>query len=198
MRSDSDRARRDAQGGPTLPGPGGIHWASPQVILPLLAVLVTGVTFLRAEPPRPPAEVPDLRVPAEAPENPPRTEATVYVLDENGAARPVRREVVDAGGEGARLQALVDAVRTVMVEEGTWPPDLPSPQVFALEVERRPAAVLDLPAHDAPLDVAQERQILGSLERTLLEQGIERTAYLREGRAGRPWPSHLAAPSALD
>jgi len=108
------------------------------------------------------------------------------------------REIVDAPDPGLRMQRIVDEVRAVMVASGAWPQELPAPRAFTLEVEREAVVVLDMPEHDARLDVALERGIVASLERTLLEQGVERIAYLRGGRAAEAWLGGLTVPSSLD
>jgi hypothetical protein len=173
-----------------------VRWATPQVLVPLLAVLAAGIYALRASPATVPPP-PELAAAADPGDPTRRREVVLYLVDD-GLARPLVREVADPEDLSARLQVVVDALREAMVEQGTWPSRLPAPRAFAFELERDAAAVLDLPPHDVALDVASERRIVASLQRTLLEQGFERVAFLRDGRAGGPWLGQLTVPSSLE
>ena len=179
-------------------GSGGVRvrWRSPQVLLPALALLASSAYLLRSGPPEVPPP-PDLRAAAGGEERVELREVVVYRVDDQ-LARPVVRQIAGARDPGLRMQRIVDEVRTVMVEAGAWPPELPAPRAFMLDVERETVVVLDMPEHDARLDVALERGIVASLERTLLEQGVERIAYLRGGRAVEAWLGSLTVPSSLD
>lgn len=173
-----------------------IRWRSPQVLLPALALLASSAYLLRSGPPEVPPP-PELRAAADGEEAVELREVVVYRVDDQ-LARPVVREIAGAQDPGLRMQRIVDEVRTVMVDAEVWPPELPAPRAFMLEVERETVVVLDMPEHDARLDVALERGIVASLERTLLEQGVERVAYLRAGRAVEAWLGGLTVPSSLD
>lgn len=178
-------------------GPGGVQWASPPVLLSLLALLVAATYALRSAPPAtPPA--PSLAIDAAAPVDPPVQETILYAVDEAGLAHPIAVDLPAPAERSARLQAIVDALRARMVEEGTWPAELPAPLVHAFTLERADVAVLDAPTGEVRLDVARERAILASLERTLLEHGVERIAYLRGGVPTPAWLGHLSTPSGLD
>jgi len=177
-------------------GGAGIRWRSPQVLLSALALLAASAYLLRSGPPDVPPP-PDLRAVPSGEEAVEVREVVVYRVDDQ-LARPVVREIVDAPDPGLRMQRIVDEVRAVMVASGAWPQELPAPRAFTLEVEREAVVVLDMPEHDARLDVALERGIVASLERTLLEQGVERIAYLRAGRAVEAWLGGLTVPSSLD
>jgi hypothetical protein len=174
----------------------GIRWASPQVLVPALALIAAAGYALRAAPPQP-APPPELatRAPAEADVG--TRDVVLYLVDDE-LARPRVRELPDPSDASAALQVVVDALREALVEEGVWPAELPAPRAYALELERTPAAVLDLPAADVRLDVAAERRIVASLRRTLLEQGIERLAFLRNGGPVDAWLGQLRAPSSLE
>lgn len=174
----------------------GVVWRSPQVLLPALALLASSAYLLRSGPPSVPPP-PDLRETAATDDAAELVEVIVYHVDDE-LARPVVREVAVAQDLGLRLQRVVDEVRTVMVDADAWPAALPAPRAYALEIERESVVVLDLPAHDARLDVALARGIVASLERTLFEQGVERIAYLREGRSADAWLGGLTVPSSLD
>lgn len=176
---------------------GGVRWGSPQVLLPLLACLFAAVYALRSAPPAS-APAPSLTMPAASAEESEVLETSLYAVDEDGLAHPIVVELAAPEERSARLQGIVEALRAEMMRNGSWPPALPAPHVHAFRLERRQVAVLDLPAADVPLDVAAERSILASLERTLLEQGVERIAYLRDGRAEVAWLGHIATPSGFD
>lgn len=188
--------RGDSATSPPTEAGARVRWRSPQVLLPALALLASSAYLLRSGPPAVPPP-PDLRAAAGGEEVVELREVVVYRVDDQ-LARPVVREIADAQDPGLRTQRIVDEVRTVMVEAGAWPPELPAPRAFRLEVQREPVVVLDMPEHDARLDVALERGIVASLERTLLEEGVERIAYLRGGRAVDAWLGGLTVPSSLD
>lgn len=175
----------------------GVYWGSPQVLLPLLACLLAGVYALRATPPAS-APAPSLTLEEGVPSEPGSSETILYAVDATGLAHTVVVEIPASEGRSERLQMIIDALRTELTGDGVWPDALPSPHVHAFTLERRNVAVLDLPAAEVHLDVARERRILASLERTLLEHGIERIAYLRDGRAADAWLGHLATPGGLD
>ncbi len=166
------------------------------MLLPALALLASTAYLVRSGPPTVPPP-PDLTVTAGIDEAAALVEVVVYHVDDE-LARPVVREIADAQDAGLRLQRVVGEVRTVMMDAGAWPAALPAPRVFRLEIERESVVVLDLPAHGARLDVGTARVIVASLERTLFEQGVDRIAYLREGRAVDAWLGGLTVPSSLD
>lgn len=175
----------------------GVHWGSPQILLPLLALLAAGLYAVRSEPPRS-SPAPELAVPSTTDAEVPRTEAVVYVVDESGLAHPSVVEIAAREEPSARLQEIVDALRAEMTTSGVWPGDLPAPHVHAFTLERREVAVLDLPAAPVRLDVSRERAILASLDRTLAEAGIDDVAYLRDGAAEPAWLGNLVTPSGFD
>lgn len=171
-------------------------WARPQVVLAALVLLIaTGFAWWARPPGTTPPPSPE---PVEA--TVPRVEfrdVTVYAV-RDGVATPILLEVAAPEGASARLQAVVDGLRGALIETGEWPDALPSPHVFALRVERDDAAVLDLPAHEARIDVATERTLIGSIERTLGEQGVERIAYLVDGVARDAWLGNILTPTSLE
>ena len=189
----------------TDPGPSGrpsgrpagrIAWRSPQVLIPALAVLAAAVWALQASPPALP-DPPELHLGGAEAEAPAEREAVLYLVD-GDLARPQVRTVPDAPDPSARAQAVVDALAASLREVGDWPDSLPAPRVFAFEHERASVVALDLPAHEVRLDVAAERRIVASFERTLLEDGHDRLVFLRDGAAEGPWLGRLAVPSDLE
>lgn len=175
----------------------GVHWGSPQVLLAFLACVAAAIYAVRSQPPTaPPA--PELTVTADAREQVPRAETVLYAVDEAGLAHPVLLDLPAPEDRGARMQEVVNALRRELVESGAWPAELPAPHVHAFTLERRNVAVLDLRAEPVPLDVARERMVIDSIERTLLEQGVDEVAYLREGRSVRSWLGKLATAGGLD
>ena len=174
-----------------------VHWRSPQVLLAMFACLVAAVYAIRSGPP-PAAPAPTLTLEAEATPAPAAREVVLYAVDEEGLARPIVRELPAPDEASEALQIVVDALRDEMVEAGSWPPALPAPTAYALTLERTSVAVLDVPENEAALGVAGERAVIASLERTLLEYGVERIAFLRDGRAVPAWLGTVAAPNGLE
>lgn len=171
-------------------------WARPQVVAATL-VLVAALAFVSWVRPRAVALPPNPQPEAVNETTTDRRDVTVYAV-RDGVATPILLEVAAPAGASARLQAVVDGLRRALIDSGDWPAALPAPDVFALRIERDDAAVLDLPAHGAHLDVATERTILASLDRTLAEQGIDRIAYLTEGAPRDAWLGSVLAPSSLE
>lgn len=157
-------------------------WATPQVILPSLALLASLAYLASSGGPRvgPPPEV-NLGAARAAERS--LAQAELVVLDTQGLARTLPVELRLPEDRAARWQTIVGALRERMLAEGGWPEALGEPTVYALTVQLRAAAVVDLPDAEVALDVAQEERLLGSLERTLRSAGAERVAFLRGGRA---------------
>lgn len=171
-------------------------WARPQVLAATIVLLGSAWFAWWARPSEPPPP-PDLDSGGATITPTTSREVTLYrVVD--GVANPIPRAVPAAQDDSARIQAVVDALRDVLVEAGDWPDALPAPSLYALRIERDDAVVLDLPRHDALVDVAAERTILASIERTLAEQGIDRIAYLVDGRARAAWLGNLDTASTLE
>ncbi len=175
---------------------GRVAWRSPQVLIPALAAVAAAVWALQASPPTVPAP-PDLHLGGAEAESPAEREAVLYRVD-GDLARPQVRTVPDASDPSVRAQAVVDALVAALLEEGDWPDALSAPRVFAFEHERVSVVAVELPAHDVRLDVAAERRIVASFERTLLEDGHDRVVFLRDGGAEGPWLGRLAVPSDLE
>lgn len=171
-------------------------WARPQVLVAAIVLLGSAWFALWARPSDPPPP-PDLD--PERATSAPTTlrEVTLYRVAD-GIATPIPSEVPSAQGDSARMQAVVDALRAALVESGDWPASLPAPAVYALRIERDDAVVLDLPSQDGGVDVAAERTILASIERTLSEEGVDRIAYLVDGRASAAWLGSVGTPSSLE
>ena len=181
-----------------MSGPAGAAawWARPQVLIAALAVLAAGSFALRAGPPE--VEQPPDLASEPADTRPTQLREAVAYLVSDGVARPVVREVAESTDPSASLQPVVDALMQILIEEGAWPAGVAPPSVFVLEVERELAAVLDLRGGRPSLTVSDERTVLDSLERTLLEEGIERVAYLREGQPVEAWLGNLTTNATLE
>jgi hypothetical protein len=165
----------------------------------LVAALVLGIAVAFSLLVRPPAvplpEPVEARDPAE--DTTETREVTLYRVAD-GVATPRLREVAAPDDPSARLQAIVEALRTMLIEADDWPEALPTPTVYAVRVDRADAAVLDLPARDVLLDVAAQRTVVASIERTLAEEGIERIAFLRDGAAVDAWLGSVLTTSSLE
>ena len=171
-------------------------WTRPQVLV--AALLLAGATafFVVSRPPDV-GPAPELELPDASGETAVLREVTLFRVAD-GVATPLLREVPVPEDPSARTEALLAALRDALIETGDWPADLPTPSVFTLRIERDDAVVLDVPEHDVVLDVASERTVIASLERTLIEQGVERIAYLRGGQAVDAWLGDVLTPSTLE
>lgn len=170
--------------------------ATPQVILSALALLASLGYLASSGGPAvgPPPEVSVGAVP-EAERS--VAESELVLLDDEGLARRVPVELRLPEDRAARWQTVVGALRERMVAEGGWPEELAEPTVYALTVELRSAAVVDLPPDEVAMDVAQERRVLDSLDRTLRAAGAERVAFLRAGRSVPTPLGHVRARSGF-
>lgn len=171
-------------------------WARPQVLAATLVLGASVAFFVLSRPPEV-GPVPTVEPPGATDPEASTREVTLFRVV-NGVETPLLREVPAPDDPSARAQALVDALRTELLETGDWPDGLSSPRVYAVRVGRDDAVVLDLPATEGDLDVARERTLLASLERTLVEQGTERIAYLRDGRAVDAWLGNVLTPASLE
>jgi hypothetical protein len=171
-------------------------WARPQVLVAALVLVGAAAFYLLARPPTVPLPAP-VEAGNDAADPLATREVTLYRVAD-GLATPILREVPAPADPSARLEAVVAALREALVEAGDWPDALPAPSVYAVRVDRADAAVLDLPRRDVLLDVATQRTILDSIQRTLAEQGIERTAFLRDGAAVDAWLGSVLSESSLE
>jgi hypothetical protein len=174
----------------------GAWWARPQVLAAALALGAAVAFSLVARPPAVPHPAP-VEAQGDAGEPVATRELTLYRVTD-GLVTPILREVPAPADPSARLEAVVVALREVLIEAGDWPEALPAPAVYAVRVDRADAAVLDLPSSDVLLDVAAQRTILDSIRRTLAEQGVERLAFLREGAAVDAWLGSVLSGSSLE
>lgn len=172
------------------------RYASPQVLLALLALIAALIYALssRAAQPAPPVLLQEVAEERELE----RRSVVLYVV-QGELVQPIAREVETIVDDaGADLEVLIAALRLELLERGVWPEALPTPTVFVVELERRPNVVLDLPADVLPsMSVRDEATILTSLERTLLETGVERVAFVRDGEPTDAWLGRIATSSSL-
>lgn len=176
--------------------PTGVDLGSPWLLVGVLALGAAATFAWRATPPAPPPP-PVVTIEDGAPDATPPREVTLYVVEAD-VARPVVRAVPWRDEPGTDLEATLAALRSLLVREGTWPRAIPAPRVYRIEGADAVTAVLDLPAADTALDVADERTILASVERTLQEAGVDAVAYLRGGAPVDAWLGRIATPAALD
>ncbi len=146
-------------------------WTSPQVLLAWVLLAVAAVYAVSARPPtvEPPPPVPIAR---ETAQRTVEREVRYVVVDEDGLERPGFADVAlpaDAADDrSVRLSAAVDALRSDLVEAGTWPAAVAAPTALVFDLDRRAVAAIDLdplpPA--AAVSVAQEWSVVRSLVAT--------------------------------
>ena len=167
-----------------------VRWASPQVLLPLFA-LVWGLGYwLSAGVERIPTPLPLVELPAEGP--PRTTEAAYLVVDALGLERPGYALVTVPSGaneESARLGASLLGLRDDLVAAGVWPASLPAARAAVIEVDRRRLALIDVPALPAGtrVSVAAELMVVRSLRATA--ERVARADEVRMTVAGEETPS---------
>lgn len=172
-------------------------WASPHVLVAALLVIAAAAYYLASAPPR---VGPAPEVSAAEPAAPPTEsrEVELHLADADGEVASETVTVNVRDDRGAAWEALVAALRERLVEAEVWPEALPAPRVFALEIDGRPTAVVDVVgAEEVAMDVADEERVLRSLRETLGAAGAARIAVLRNGAAVPTPLGHVGAPADL-
>ncbi|MEX2535901.1 MAG: hypothetical protein WD273_09935 [Trueperaceae bacterium] len=168
----------------------------PGPLLALLVVLASAFFLLNSgsDGRSAPAQI-EIRQPEQ--QNLETREVRLVRFDANGLESPSFAQVALPQAPGARLQAILGALREEML--GTeWPQSLPVPQAFVETVGRQNVAILDFrPQGRAPLTVEGETRLLRSVEETVLANGVDQIRYLLGGEATGVFLEHLAVPSAL-
>lgn len=172
-------------------------WASPHLLLAVLLVIAAAVFYLASAPPRvgPAPEVTAAEPQAPATES---REVELRLADANGEVASETVTLTVRDDRGAAWEAIAAAVRQRLVDAEAWPEAVPAPRVFALDVDGRATAVVDVVgADEVALDVADEERVLRSLRETLQAAGAERIALLRNGAAVPTPLGHVRAPADL-
>lgn len=172
--------------------------ATPYVILAALVFLASVVFFLGGHGPRAPQPQPVDIKPVQPAVQTHSQEVRLELVDQSGLARPDFVTLDLPADPAARLQAIVAALRTAMLQAGTWPSGLETPEVFVEQVNRKQVAVLDI-KESAPVSVgvAEELQLLHSIRQTVLNNGADEVRFLRDGRPAHTLLGHVAVDSSL-
>lgn len=175
--------------------------ATPQVLVALL-LLIGALALLLAVPRRPAPErtVIDLGTTEATTEQ----EATLVVVDEVGLERAatVRLQLPAAQSPAAgtaRLTAVLVALRERSMQQGVWPPELPTPLVFLLPASRGTVAVIDMQVPESVgVSVEKERALHRSLVATAQQNGASEVRFLVNGRPADTLLGHVAVASEID
>lgn len=174
------------------------RFATPYVAFATLIFLASAVFFLVGHGPRTGRPKPVDILPPQADVVTHSQEVRLVLVDQSGLARPdfVTLDLPD--DPQARLHAILDALRTAMLQNASWPQGLDTPEVFVQQVDRKQVAVLDL-HESAPVavGVSEELQLLHSIQQTVLANGIDDVRFLRDGRPTATLLGHVAVDSAL-
>lgn len=190
-------ARGDATSGRVAPP----SWRAPHLLLSAMFALGAVVFALRAGPPEPNAGVTSsVRFGSASVDEARDREVTLFV-EEGAVVRTMRRRVTATGEASADAQAVVDALHEALASAGTWPEGWSAPSITVFDLDRDTVAVLDLttpPQGEIRPSVDAERRIVASFAATLDDVGIDRVAYLVDGRPTGTWFGLVAVPSTLD
>ncbi len=143
-------------------------WTSPQVLLALVLLALAAVYALGARRPTV-AEPPRVPLSRESGLQLVEREVRYVVVDEEGLERPGFADVAlpaDAADDrSVRLAAALEALRSDLVETGTWPATVAAPTALVFDLDRSAIAVIDLDplGADAAVSVAQEWSVVRSL-----------------------------------
>lgn len=172
--------------------------ATPYVIVAALIFVASLVFFLGGNAPRVTRPNPvDIR-PPQADTVTHSQEIRLVLVDQSGLARPDFVTVDLPDDPAARLGTVLDALRAAMLQAGSWPRGLDTPQVFVQLVNRKEIAVLDL--HESTpvaVGVENELQLLRSIRQTVLANGADGVRFLREGKPAPTLLGHVAVDSGL-
>ena len=139
-------------------------FASPQVILSLLALLGAVVAVFLSRPK--PVEVPPFELPVSETIPTTSTEVRVITFDRFNLEIPLLVTLDMPESVQGRIAVLVDAVREQLEgENGAWPDWLPEPVVFVTELSGQRTVVLDFPVD--PSEARFETEAFGRLRRSL-------------------------------
>lgn len=161
-------------------------FASPQVILSLLALVLAIVAVFLTRP-RPieaePFELPAVEVADLAEE-----EVRLITFDRFNLEVPLRKTLELPEDASGRVAVIVEAVRDQLRgENGAWPAELPSPVVFVAELDGQDTAVLNFPVSQESVQLGADgfSRLSRSLEATLAGEGLERVVLLLDGQPPR-------------
>lgn len=164
-----------------------------------LLILLGGIASLRAVPAR--QSVTRVTVSIETPTvaDDPTEEVQLVLIGDGGVERTRFVALPAASDSASQLNRLTAALREVMLAEGTWPAELPAPQVFLVERGSVKLAVLNFTLTRQPnVTIAQEQQLYASLAATLQRHGVGEMRILINGHPSPVFLNHLALRRSLE
>lgn len=159
----------------------------PQLILSVLLLVLSLAALLRA---LNPPQVNLMEVSLELSEDPKKNEQVTLVISDGLRERFVETELPVASTHAERLLDILAGLKA----RSDWPEALQLPVVYLIREGGQDSAVLDFPAVNVAVSVAQEWALLKSIEATLAAQGIDELRILKEGRADPLFLEHVSAP----
>lgn len=188
--------------------------ATPPALLGLLVFAVGGLALVLGPIARPAVPLAQVDLEEAGAASLELEEVSLVVSDPNHLLRTAFVQVALPQGEQARLEAVLAALRSYLLEPrpespdlALWPEGLSAPRVFIVETgDRADAVVLDFdlaettgPSERGEVSVSQELRLLASIRRTVRLHAGDRGVHLLVG--GRPRPSllgHVALSGALE
>ena len=172
--------------------------ATPYLLAVTLVFLASAVFFLVGHGPRVGAPAPVDIKPPEQSSATQSQEVRLVLVDSGGLARP-HFETLDLPQDPAgRLEVILGALRKAMGQDGSWPQNLATPDVYVQQANRKEVAVVDM--HEtAPVavGVSQELQLLHSIQQTVLGNGADEVRFLKGGQPSPTFLGHVAVDSGM-
>lgn len=169
---------------------------TPQVLVAAL-LLVAALTLLESVDVVEPSPPPTVEL-VSAEEALTEVDVRLVLVDLEGLEWQRSERVAAPDSVPGRLEAVLSALRTALLDEGVWPQGLPAPTVFLETFDRASVAVIDLrPGEDVAVSVGQELALLRAMTGTAEANGADSTRFLKHGRPTDTLLGHVAVPSSL-
>ena len=170
-------------------------WWAPQVLVAAL-LLLAGIQFALRGPEGPPPP-PSVAFPSEPGDPVTAVEVELAVVEESGLERVVFRDVPLPDEDAARYEAIFAALRTELIEAGSWPANVPAPRAFAQRISGRDVVVLDVRVPgDVSVDASVEWRVVRSIQATAERHDAD-VRILVNGAAADTLFGHVAVASEL-
>lgn len=172
--------------------------ATPYLLAAALVFLASGVFFVSGRGPRvgKPTAV-DIKPPA-ANAATHSQEVRLVLVDSGGLARPHFVTLGLPGDPAAQLEDILGALQKAMQQDGTWPQNLGTPQVYVQQSNRKEIAVVNMrETGPVAVGVTQELELLHSIQQTALANGADEVRFLRDGQPTATFLGHVAVDSGI-
>lgn len=172
--------------------------ATPQMLVAVLVFLASAGFFLAGRGPRVGKPTPvDVKPPQQSAQTHSQ-EVRLVLVDSGGLARPHFVTLDLPEDPAAQFEVILGALRKQMAQDGSWPQNLATPDVYVQQANRTETVVVDM-RETAPVavGVSQELQLLHSIRQTVLGNGADEVRFLRDGRPTATFLGHVAVDTGM-